>query len=238
MHWVDDWPLIGKVRPDGVCEPVAGGAKPDVGKSYPVAVPATSDEFDAPALGLQWQWNHNPLDTHWSLSDRPGYLRLRAAPAGELHDARNTLTQKLADPACSATVELHLDGMKADEAAGLSVFGDSYGWIGVTTKSGQPTLAMVHNHGGWRGKGQTFRADGPAVTAKAVWLRATVGADQKAGFAFSLDGTTYQPLGEKAQLYFDWWKGSKFALFCYTTDRARDNPHGYADFGWFHYESK
>jgi len=27
---------------------------------FPIVNPATSDEFNLPALGLQWQWNHNP----------------------------------------------------------------------------------------------------------------------------------------------------------------------------------
>ena len=31
------------------------GKKPNAGRVHPVAVPQTSDEFDAPALGLQWQ---------------------------------------------------------------------------------------------------------------------------------------------------------------------------------------
>jgi len=39
-----------------------------------------SDEFGGrpgdPALPLVWQWNHNPDDRFWSLTHRPGYLRL------------------------------------------------------------------------------------------------------------------------------------------------------------------
>ena len=38
--------------------------------------PQTSDEFSNAALGHQWEWNHNPDDEHWSLTARPGYLRL------------------------------------------------------------------------------------------------------------------------------------------------------------------
>ena len=37
-----------------------------------------SDEFEPgePALPLVWQWNHNPDNALWSLSQRPGFLRL------------------------------------------------------------------------------------------------------------------------------------------------------------------
>ena len=40
-----------------------------------------SDEFNRkkgePALPLVWQWNHNPDNNLWSVSERNGYLRLK-----------------------------------------------------------------------------------------------------------------------------------------------------------------
>ena len=53
-------------------QPVLRHKKPNVGKTYPIEVPADSDDFDSPKLGLQWQWwaNFNP---DWaSLTARPG----------------------------------------------------------------------------------------------------------------------------------------------------------------------
>ncbi len=76
VTWVDGWPMLGK---DG--KGVVTAKKPDVGGSHPVAIPATSDEFNSPSLGLQWQWNHNPDNSHWSLTEHPGWLRLKSAPA-------------------------------------------------------------------------------------------------------------------------------------------------------------
>ena len=37
--------------------------KPNVGKTYKIQSPATTDEFNDRKLGLQWQWNHNPDNT-------------------------------------------------------------------------------------------------------------------------------------------------------------------------------
>jgi beta-xylosidase len=34
------------------------------------------DEFETAKLGPQWEWNHSPRDSHWSLAERPGFLRL------------------------------------------------------------------------------------------------------------------------------------------------------------------
>ncbi len=66
MTWVDDWPVMGKQN-----EPVASWKKPNVGKVWPVATPADSDEFNSNELGMQWQWQANP---------KPGW----ALPAGGL----------------------------------------------------------------------------------------------------------------------------------------------------------
>jgi len=232
VRWAEDWPIMGKhVAGRTWGEPVLTHAKPDVGKTYPITGPQDSDEFDSPALGLQWQWDHNPVDSNWSLTARKGHLRLKASRNGA-----NKLTQKLADPGCAATTELDVSHLRDGEQAGLYVWGYARGWIAVEQADGKRIIRMHHNHGGWRGKGKQFQADGPAVQADTVWLRAHVGTDQKASFAYSLDGKQFVELGEKAPLYFDWWKGSRFALFCFTSSRDKDEPVGHGDFNWFHYE--
>lgn len=65
--------------------------KPAVNRKGRVQSPATTDEFSSKRLGLQWQWNHNPDNTRWSLTERPGYMRLKASMAVDLKSARNTL---------------------------------------------------------------------------------------------------------------------------------------------------
>ena len=79
VNWVDDWPVMGVDNDaNGVGEPVSTCKKPTVGKTYPVAVPQTSDEFDGSTLGLQWQWQANPKPAWCSMKARPGWLRLNA----------------------------------------------------------------------------------------------------------------------------------------------------------------
>jgi beta-xylosidase len=237
VRWENDWPVIGDARPGETAGvPVHVWPKPEVGRAFPVEVPRTSDEFDGPSLGLQWQWNHNPIDANWSLTARPGYLRLIAAPAENLHQARNTLTQKLADPALQATAEMDAQGMRDGQQAGLSVFGASYGWIGLVQEDGRRRVRMVHNHANRRDAG-LYVADGPEVAAPTVWLRARVRADETASFEWSPDGRQFAPLGEPMKLTFGWWKGQKLGLFSFTTDRRPDAPAGLADFNWFRYEA-
>ena len=98
VKWVDDWPLMGTGVATGAekGEPVVVHAKPAL-PPQPFAVPATSDEFAAPQLGLQWQWQANPKPNWLSLTAKPGSLRLfaQAEPKpGNLFDAPFLLMQK------------------------------------------------------------------------------------------------------------------------------------------------
>jgi beta-xylosidase len=76
VTWKDGWPIIGKdVDGDGIGEPVWQERKPIAG--YPITAPQTDDEFASDKLGPQWEWNHNPRHERWSLTERPGWLRLK-----------------------------------------------------------------------------------------------------------------------------------------------------------------
>ena len=62
--WKNGWPIIG-VDPSGsgIGQPVLSYQMPNVGKTYSIKVPQTSDEFNSAKLGLQWQWQANPGTT-------------------------------------------------------------------------------------------------------------------------------------------------------------------------------
>ena len=227
VRWVDDWPILG--QSDGgnpVGHPVSTWSKPDVTGPLPIQVPQTSDEFDSPALGLQWAWNHNPDDTHWSLAERPGFLRLTATPAGTLLRARNTLTQMPADPALTATTSLDAGALADGQRAGLCVFDSAPGWIGVVQTGAQRHIAVFAS-----GR----EAPGPALTQKTLQLRVHV-AQEAAEFSFSLDGKTFQPLGPPVPLKFSWWKGARLGLFSFNAGPLAASSPGVADFTWFHYQ--
>ena len=71
-RWEDGWPILGDA--DGrVPECMEMPASGEECKGSIMG----SDDFDTDRLSLNWQWNHNPLDNCWSLTERPGFLRLR-----------------------------------------------------------------------------------------------------------------------------------------------------------------
>jgi len=224
VTWKDDWPFIGQPQPVGdqtAGWPVIEHAAPDVGGSFPAVKPQTSDDFVAKTLGVQWEWNHNPDDKRWSLTQRPGFLRLTAAPAPNLVSARNTLTQVLQSERATITTRLDATGLAEGQRAGLSMFGQGLSWIGVARRGG--VLRVVQSYAG-------SEVLGPPLKAKALQLRVAV-ADQAARYAYSVDGgTTFVDLGAPAPLRFSWWKGARPALFTYG-DPAQSRQ-GHADFDW------
>jgi beta-xylosidase len=220
VEWVDDWPVMGRGG-----EPVEVFNKPRVDDPLEPKFLVTGDDFDQPKLGLQWQWNHNPVNTHWSLTERPGYLRLKAMPASDLSRAKNTLTQKLIGGQGTITAELDRAQMAAGQLAGLTFLGGAVAdnYIGLRKSASGTFLEAV---------GAGIVAHGPRLVASVLWLRAEYDFAGASCFSFSLDGEHFLPLGGPCELRFGYWKGARIGLFTYQTSGAG----GIVDVGSFRYD--
>src|SRR5690606_17378017 len=133
MSWKEDWPIIGQdCNNDGIGEPVLHYKKPDVGNIYPTEAPASSDDFDAKQLGLQWQWQANPCESWYELGSRDSHVRLYAVPAERsLFDQPNLLLQKLNAPNLLATTKLDGTCLSANDQVGVTIFGSSYAYLAL-----------------------------------------------------------------------------------------------------------
>jgi len=225
VEWIDGWPMIGKdVDGDGVGEPVLRHAKPIAG--HPITAPPTDDEFDASRLGPQWEWNHNPRDSHWSLSERPGWLRLRASmPVGEggFWGACNTLSQRIMGTGKGeATAKLDLSGMRAGQRAGFVRFGGVYHLLGVHVDA-KGTRRLFFD-----AKGRL--TDGPPLDDDMLWIR-TTNAGNRARFAWSTDGREFFDFGPEFTVEFGKWTGDRLGFFSWNDEK----PQGHVEVDWFHY---
>jgi len=225
VRWHDDWPVIG-ADPDGefTGQPVPSGPIPGDPRTLSPLRPQTSDNFNSATLGPQWEWNHNPDNDHWSLIARPGYLRLIPMAADGLLTARNTLTQTMQDNAFEFTVGIDLARMKPGVHAGLAMFEFAASGLEVVQSGDERRLSFFRQHD---------RTEGPALTQPLIQLRVNVEGDQ-AIFSYSLDdGVIFRQLGAPTSIHFSWWKGSRPALFAYTTQSTQP---GAVDFDWVHYQ--
>jgi beta-xylosidase len=242
MTWRDDdWPVMGTAVDTGAekGEPVLTHKKPNIRRTgnptapLPIAAPATSDEFDSPTLGLQWQWQANPRPDWISFTALSGSARLSSVPAPAVDTlwlAPNLLLQKFPAPAFTATTQLKFSPASEGECAGLMVFGYDYGWLGLRRTSTGLRLTAVFNQAADK-KGVEKEVGGIAISAPVVFLRASVNADAQCQFSYSADGVTFFPLGPAFKTSVSRWVGAKVGLFSSAPPEAKKT--GYADFDSF-----
>jgi beta-xylosidase len=228
MKWEDGWPVIG-----------VDGKVPEIldlpaNKSLIPGI-VNNDEFNRKkgelALPLVWQWNHNPDNSLWSVTERKGYLRLKTGRIDSLFlKSRNTLTQRTFGPVCSGTTMLDASGMKDGDFAGLTAFQRKFGQVGVKIVNGQKYVFMVSN-----------KTDRPTelqslpLSQKKVFLKIECDFRNRtdiANFFYSLDGKAWTIIGVPLKMEYtlmEHFMGYRFGLFNYATKE----PGGFADFDWF-----
>ena len=227
VKWEDGWPVLGTdgKAPDALELPAPAGDIPGI---------VASDEFDRPAgarpLPLVWQWNHNPVNEDWSLSERPGFLRIKTGRVTKgLLDAPNTLTQRTFGPECSGAAALDVSGMKDGDVAGLAALQKNYGFVGVKRAAGANTLVMVNAGTGTPAEVASVPLSQPTVHLK-IGMDFRERADQ-ARFYYSLDGKQWQSIGDVVKMRYTipHFMGYRFGLFHYATEQAG----GVVDFDYF-----
>jgi beta-xylosidase len=233
LAWRDGWPVIGRdADGDGRGEPVPGGPKP-VDGSGPDE-PQTSDAFDGPGLGLQWQWQANPRPDWASLAARPGFLRLGAAgAAGPNHWASpQLLLQKLPAPAFAATTLVDAAGLGDGSRAGLVVMGADYATLTAERSAAGLTLRLRRCHEADKGGAETEDA---AVEAPAgpVELRVAVAEGAVCQFSWRRGTGDFTPIGPSFAAQPGRWVGAKVGVFASAAGAA---TAGHADFEWFRVE--
>lgn len=233
-RWKDGWIAIGEDKNgDGTGEPVTDWKKPSVGKSYPLKVPQTSDEFDGAILGRQWQWHANPEPT-WAFTNTSGFLRMNPVVQKEgarsLWDAPNLLLQKMPAPAFTATAKLtfhhHFDG----EKTGLVVMGRDYACLSLEQEAGKLFLSQAICEGADEGNEEQEIIKAP-IGNNTVYLQVKVAEGGKCRFSYSLDGKRFTEFGKEFQAREGKWIGAKVGLFCSRKERMNDG--GYVDVDWF-----
>ena len=241
VTWVDGWPMMGE---NGVPLENVTVNLPSQGRNYVW----DNDEFDGSELALVWQWNHKAPEG-WSLTERPGWLRLRATKATGLADARGTLTQRTVGPRSYSLTLLDASGMKPGDEAGLAAFQSGNARIGVRVAPDGTRSVVLHETGrsvsrGADGRPVFERIDRDVRTVPMegdrVWLCIRyVFTPQDEGdeadtafFSWSFDGDHWTEDDYALHMRFtlDYFTGYRSALYNFNTL----GEGGTADFDWFH----
>jgi len=239
VRWIDGWPMIGDEQgkvPVAMRPLKSGQSKTSIVKS---------DDFSSNQLGLHWQWNHNPVEKAWSLTARPGFLRLSTSRVvSNIYLAPNTLTQRMEGPACSAFVTLDLTHLKDGDCAGFAAFNSDTGALTIRKTGRRLTLEMNEQKVTLAERTKAVEhADDKTIERidlKQPTIHLRIDADFRGGrdvanFYYSLDKQQWIKIGTTDyKMRFDWQRffmGTKFAIFCYATKKTG----GYIDLDEFNY---
>jgi beta-xylosidase len=233
MKWENDWPVLGI---DGVVPDTLDiNTEDQLNASGIVA----SDEFnrmpDDDPLPLYWQWNHNPDNRYWSLSDSPGYLRLISGRIdNSILQVRNTLTQRTFGPVSAASTFVEVNGMKDGDYAGMIALQKKFGFVGVKKENSQFSIVMINGE-------EEEPIEVASIPLKQNGVHLKIECDfterrDKATFFYSLDGLKWEPIGNTLQMSYTLphFMGYRFGLTYYSTKETG----GYTDFDYYRIEDQ
>lgn len=227
VRWEEGWPVLGVDGrvPMTLDIPAGKGGLSNI---------VVSDDFHRrpgdPALPLAWQWNHNPDHQHWSITQRPGWLRLTTGRVdSDLLTARNTLTQRTFGPECSAIIAVDVRHMNDGDLAGIAALQRKYGFVGVKRVGRARSIVMVCAE-----TDRLEEVESVPLEQDVVYLR--IDCDyrnraDRAEFFYSLDGKQWTAIGKPLKMAYTLphFMGYRFALFHFATEESG----GFVDFDSF-----
>lgn len=239
VKWTGGWPMVGYEGEGKV--PLEVAYEP---KSCCPTELVNSDSFDSDKLGINWQWNHCPDNSAWSLTERPGFLRLKTGRiATSVYDALNTVSQRMEGPACDGTVRLDLSNMKDGDVAGFGAFNGHSALMSVKCENGEKYLVRHNTVVNFVPDTKNISSvddveeERVALDGNEIWLR--IMADFRLGrdvasFQWSNDGRNWKTIGGDYRMRYDFQRlfmGQRYAIYNYATK----TPGGYIDVDSFDY---
>jgi len=189
-----------------------------------VTSPTGTDSFSGTSLGPQWEWNHNPDTTKFSVNN--GLTLNTATVTFDLYSARNTLTHRILGPTSTATILVDYSHMAPGDRAGLALLRDSSAWVGIKNDGGAFSVCMISGltmDANWNTVNTGSQVAGTPVSGGKIWLRISAdihpGSNQKANFSYSTDGNTFNSIGTPFTMNNAWefFMGYRYGIFNYAT---------------------
>ena len=248
VDWSSGWPMMGK---DG--EPVTTYKKPrcEVAQSNlaprntPIFVSDVSDEFNTPAIGLQWQWQAN-YDEKFGVPTAFGTFRIYTHKLQEgwknLWLVPNMLLQKVPTDEFTVTTKLRLTTKADGQFGGLIMMGLDYSALVVRRTAQRFQLVQMTCKGADKGNAQTERVvttlkptaqdktDYKPGIHEDIYLRMTVSKGGTVHFAYSTDGKKFSNCGDTFKMKEGKWIGAKFGYVSAETNAKADR--GWVEADW------
>ena len=238
VDWTSGWPVMGKKG-----EPVTTYRKPR-SSSDVVINPAESDEFDAPSLGKQWQWQANYNET-FGMPTAFGTMRIFTYQSDEVRrnffNIPNMLLQKTPADKFTATTKIRVTAKHDGQMGGLIMMGLDYSALIVKRVGRQFQLLQLTCRQADKGKehAETLIATlkpsledqttyKPAIHED-IYLRLEVD-NGMLHFSWSQNGKKFTPCGEAFKMREGKWIGAKFGFV--AADASDVSERGWVEADW------
>ncbi len=195
-----------------------------------------STHFDDPALGLEWNYLGAPRTGNYSLTERPGWLRLKTSPVSiNSNDSPTWVGRRQQHIRFQAHTRVDASGLKDGDEAGLTLFmsNDYHCDLAVRRHDGKYFLVLKYKLGLLKHTEKEFELESPVVNLRIL-------STNKDSYCFEwggLDG--FVPLGKIDTSFLSSETAGGFTGV-YLALYAQSNPDGgaaggYADFDNFLY---
>ena len=239
VDWSTGWPIMGKKG-----EPVTTYRKPKANGQLPTANPAESDEFNAPVMGKQWQWQAN-YDEKFGVPTAFGTFRIYnyklPEDANNLWLVPNMLLQKTPADEFTVTTKLRFTSKADGQLGGLIMMGLDYQALVVKRVGQEFQLLKLTCHQADKGTPQEEelittlkptaedKTDYKPGIHEDIYLMIKV-KDSQVKFLWSLDGRTYKSCSDAFKMREGKWIGAKFGYVSVDTNAKSDR--GWLDADW------
>jgi len=207
--------------------------------------PTDTDKFDGNSLPLHYKTLRLPLSEMGSLTERPGYLRLRGQEAITSCNRQSLVARRLQHHSAEAETAVEFSPANLQQMAGLTVFYDTYNFFYLylthDEESGQNALRMVVRD---NLKFYNPIEDGRVLvgTANKIWLRVNITGCQLR-FSYSTDGKKYARIGGELdcsdlsdEAYFEIGHEGHTGTFIGMACQDLSGQKAHADFEFFSYK--
>jgi alpha-N-arabinofuranosidase len=230
VRWEEGWPIVSAAM--GRVEFTYPA--PDLPEHDWPPIPAR-DDFDRPALAPQWFFLRTPRTDFWSLSARPGYLRLRLRPERLAERVNPSFVGRRQQHIhFSAQTLLEFTPQAANECAGLAlVQNDQFHFSFVVTRTDQPVIRLIKRAAGV----EEILAERP-FDAGRCYLKVEAH-EQDYHFSVASEPDQWQSVAEKidgrilSTPVAGGFVGAVLALYASSNGETSAN---HADFDWFEYK--
>ena len=252
VDWSTGWPVMGKKG-----EPVTTHKKPKSSGTV-VVNPVESDEFNAPAIGRQWQWQAN-YDEKFGVPTAFGTMRIYTHKLDtdwkNLWTVPNMLLQKTPADEFTVTAKLRFTSKADGQMGGIIMMGHNYQALVVRREGREFKLLILTCQDADRGKAQQEelittlkptaedKIDYKPGIHEDIYLRLRVsnaqagaahGGKPLVSFAWSQNGKKFTPCGSQYEMKQGKWIGAKFGFVAVDTNPKTDR--GWIDADWIRVE--